>query len=311
MAVKKKRRPWLADEWVKEWTTNPEFERPSRATNDTNAERVRRFAKDFKGVALADITVDRARQWAADHPGRIGAVKAMLNDAKEHGVIPFNPFSGIVPDESKRTPPILTTDEVHHLAETAYSLFPDWPVMGTLILTAAYTGLGLGELGALQWSDVDWEHGTLTVTRQYQPRQRAFTTARYGKGRIVAMPEVVLSALRELPREGDDDLVFYSRRGSVYYSQLHTYFWMQVRAAFFASLPPLRKEQLGPALDFNDLRYFTARFLAANGVDPKDAAYQLGITVKRLYALLGDDPAEDSADRIRAAFQKNALRRAV
>jgi integrase len=309
MPVKKKRTPWTADQWVKEWTTNPEFQRPSQATNDANAERVQRLAVDFKGVPLSEITTEQAKEWAEQYPGRVAAVKTMLNDARRQGIIPFNPFSGTVPAREPKEPARLTEAEVRELASTGYELFPGWPVMGALILTTAYTGMGIGELGALQWHNLDWERGVINVERQFRPRQQEFVPTR--KAREIALPEVVLEALRALPRLGQDDLIFYSTRSrGVYYSQLHTFFWLQVRAAFLARLAPERREEIGPGLDFNDLRYFTAQFLSESGVDPRDAANQLGVTVKRLEQMY--DPSTDgAADRVRAAFRSRALSRAV
>lgn len=307
MAVRKKRTPWTADQWVAEWTTNPDFARPAKSTNESNAERVSKFATDFKGVRLVDITPQQAKEWAEQNAPRAAVVRAMLNDAKEHGVIPYNPLAGVSSRKPEKPRPRLTEQEVEDLAAVAYDMFPDWPVMGALITTAAYTGMGLGELSALEWKNVDFKNGTILVERQFKPRQREFTGARYDKRREIAMPSQVAEALQGVPRLGPDGLVFYSPRAhGVYYSQLNSHFWPQVRAAFFERLPRSRRDEIGRSLDFADLRYFTAEFLYRSGVETADAAVMLGVTTKRLVEMF--DPARDGAvTRVREAF----LRRAV
>jgi integrase len=79
-----------------------------------------------------------------------------------------------------------------------------------IFLTAAFTGLRMGELLALRWRDVDFAGSTIRVRTSYAGGQ--LTTPKSGKVRSVPMaPDVAarLASLTQRPNwTGEDDLVF-------------------------------------------------------------------------------------------------------
>jgi integrase len=79
-----------------------------------------------------------------------------------------------------------------------------------LFLTAAFTGLRLGELLALCWRDVDFAGSVIRVRASYAAG--ALTSPKSGKVRAVPMAPDVASALAQLGQRehwtADDDLVF-------------------------------------------------------------------------------------------------------
>ncbi len=85
-----------------------------------------------------------------------------------------------------------------------------------LFLTAAFTGLRLGELLALCWRDVDFTGSVIRVRASYAAG--ALTSPKSGKVRVVPMAPDVASALAQLGQRllwtGDDDLVFPGPTGS-------------------------------------------------------------------------------------------------
>ena len=87
---------------------------------------------------------------------------------------------------------------------------------GVLCLTAAFTGLRMGELLALRWRDVDFAGSTIRVRASYAGG--ALTTPKSGKVRAVPMAPDVAAAIAGLSRRhdwvGDDDLVFPGEAGS-------------------------------------------------------------------------------------------------
>jgi integrase len=87
---------------------------------------------------------------------------------------------------------------------------------GAMFLTAAFTGLRMGELLALRWRDVDFAGATIRVRSNFAGGQ--LTTPKSGKVRSVPMAPDVASALTRLADRGDwtgdDDLVFASPVGS-------------------------------------------------------------------------------------------------
>jgi integrase len=86
---------------------------------------------------------------------------------------------------------------------------------GAVYLTAAFTGLRMGELLALCWRDVDFAGQTIRVRGSYYLRQ--LTTPKSGKVRAVPMaPDVATALARLAQREhwvGEDDLVFPGESG--------------------------------------------------------------------------------------------------
>jgi integrase len=82
-------------------------------------------------------------------------------------------------------------------------------------LTAAFTGLRMGELLALRWRDVDFAGRTVRARASYFGA--ALTTPKSGKVRAVPLAPDVAKALAQLGDRvdwvGDDDLVFVGEAG--------------------------------------------------------------------------------------------------
>jgi integrase len=86
---------------------------------------------------------------------------------------------------------------------------------GAIFLTAAFTGLRMGELLALRWRDLDFAGQTIRVRRSYYAGQ--LTTPKSGKVRAVPLASDVGSMLAQLGRRqdwvGEDDLEFVGHVG--------------------------------------------------------------------------------------------------
>ena len=84
-----------------------------------------------------------------------------------------------------------------------------------LIRVAAYTGLRLGELRALRWSDVDWLLRIVHVRRSYTGTVEG--PPKSGKVRSVPLPDQAAQVLESLSRRKEfteaEDLVFVSPAG--------------------------------------------------------------------------------------------------
>ena len=125
---------------------------------------------------------------------------------------------------------------------------------GAIFLTAAFTGLRMGELLALRWRDVDFAGATIRVRGSYAAGH--LTTPKSGKVRAVPMAPDVASALAQLARRedwiGDDDVVFAGELGS--YLDGSALRRRYKDALSLAGLRPLR---------FHDLRHtFGTRMIA-------------------------------------------------
>ena len=135
----------------------------------------------------------------------------------------------------------LRPDEVLALVRAAAS-----PQDGAIYLTAAFTGLRLGELLALRWRDVDFGLQRLQVRRNYTDRREK--APKSGRVRSAPMVDEVMAALDALSRRaeftGPDELVFPNAVGE------HECGW-SLRRRYYAAL-----ERAGlRRLRFHDLRH--------------------------------------------------------
>lgn len=125
---------------------------------------------------------------------------------------------------------------------------------GAIFLTAAFTGLRMGELLALRWRDFDFAGATIRVRGSYAAGH--LTTPKSGRVRAVPMAPDVAAALAQLGRRedwvGDDDLVFAGEFGRYLDGSALRRRYKEVLSR--AGLRPLR---------FHDLRHtFGTRMIA-------------------------------------------------
>jgi integrase len=118
----------------------------------------------------------------------VAELTAVLNHAKEDGVIASNP-SGRTGRLYKQAPVVheeiqpLTHEEVPVFLETARVHFPEY---FPLFLCAIHTGMRSGELAGLQWGDIDFNGKFMTV-------RRSFTRGRIEKTKTDQIRRVDLS----------------------------------------------------------------------------------------------------------------------
>ncbi len=105
---------------------------------------------------------------------------------------------------------VFSPEEVHALVRAAAS-----EQDAAIYLTAAFTGLRMGELLALRWRDVDFSGRVVRVRASYS--DGALTTPKSGKVRSVPLGGDVAAALARLASASrwtaDDDLVFSGEFG--------------------------------------------------------------------------------------------------
>jgi integrase len=84
-----------------------------------------------------------------------------------------------------RTKRILEENEIQKLIETAPTKY------ASIIRTAVFTGLRLGELLGLKWSDVDFARGVISVRRQLtQQGDLTEPKTASGKREVVMFPDL-------------------------------------------------------------------------------------------------------------------------
>ncbi|MCL2516950.1 MAG: site-specific integrase [Oscillospiraceae bacterium] len=100
-------------------------------------------------------------------------IKSVLRFAKEEGLITEIDFKINLPREKQKDMRVLTKDEQTLLEKYLCSEI-DENKLGVLV--CLYTGLRVGEICALKWSDISLDENTLTVSRTMQRIQTLNTT---------------------------------------------------------------------------------------------------------------------------------------
>ena len=299
----------FAARWVRD------FPRPKESTNDRYRADAARFAREFGERKLHEITVPEARTYARAHRHDLGALRAMFTDARRDGLVLENPFAelGIPKGPGRSEIVVVTAQELDKLADLALSIHGrDFgPVVRSIVLFAANTGLRPGELAGLDWCDVDFEAETIHVRQQFHKRR--LTLPKSGRTRRVFLPPPAAQALREMPRRVHTEHVFAGKEGQRITQGALSGYWRSVRATFEATLDPPRLAEFQranpgkPAVEFYSLRHYCATHLVEQGVESWIVAKQLGHEdggrlVEKVY---GHPRDEIARERLRRVYGQN------
>jgi integrase len=197
-------------------------------TRDYRSALDRHLLPAFGDWRLEDVTTDTITRWRS---GRMADVESPLPLrtavkllAILHGIferarktyrLQGNPATDVERLRTRYVPEdydFYVPEEVWSLVRAAES-----EQDGAIFLTAAFTGLRLGELLALRVRDVDFEADSIRVLGSYDHRAGEVGTTKGGRGRTVPMvPEVAQTLARLLQRDrftGRDNLVFPGETG--------------------------------------------------------------------------------------------------
>jgi integrase len=276
-----------------------DYARPKASTNKLYAGRIKGFAEDFRGVKMESVTRPMARAWALEHTkGTVAVVAAMFSDAKRDDIVLRNPFSDLRLPQSKGRKDIraLTEAEVLELADCALRVFPDetGQTLRAMIVFSAYTGIRLGEMAALRFTDLG--HDEMTISRAYSSLSHETTTPKNGKARTVVLPKPARDVVQGLPRRLGQEFVFVKPDGGPFTKGTLYHYWAPVRALAGH-----------PALHWHELRHACATMLIERGLPPHVVAHQLGhtdggILVQKLY---GHPDHDRMRGLLKAAFETN------
>jgi integrase len=181
----------------------------------------------------------------------------------------------------------------------------------TLFLTAATTGLRLGELLALRWSDVDFDRAMIKVRgslgrdgaigelKSRAARREVNLPVQTARALAKHRNAQVASRLASLQPWAEPDRVFTTERGSSLLHRVVQRNWE--RAVIKAGLP---------RHPFKDLRKTYSSWLVEGGVDVKTAQILMGHadprTTLQHYTRTSDVARRDAAERIQAALDEAA-----
>ena len=209
-------------------------------------------------------------------------LRAMLHKAVYWQVIISNPAERVQPPKAKKPKrKYYDDDQCKILLESLEQLDEEQIKYKTAIILTVFTGVRLGELMGLEWNDIDFRNGIVSVNRssQYLADKGVFTKVPKTESSIreVAIPDFVISLLEEYK-------LWYEEQKSLY-GEL----WINSNRLFVqADGKPMHPStiskwfvkfigQIGlPVINFHGLRHTNATLLIAQNIDVAVVAARLG-----------------------------------
>ena len=209
-------------------------------------------------------------------------LRAMLHKAVYWQVIVSNPAERVQPPKAKKPKrKYYDDDQCKILLENLEQLDEEQIKYKTAIILTVFTGVRLGELMGLEWSDIDFRNGIISINRssQYLADKGIFTKTPKTESSIreFAIPEFVISLLEEYK-------LWYEEQKA-----LCGELWDNSNRLFVqANGKPMNPStiskwfvkfigQIGlPVINFHGLRHTNATLLIAQNVDVAVVAARLG-----------------------------------
>jgi integrase len=239
------------------------------------------------GVREGERFVGLKQKEASSRTARVYLVTlaSAFETAKRWGLIEVNPFRKVEkPRLPELTPAYLTTEQFQVLTQSIQDkAFRDF------VFCAAMTGLRLGELTALRWEDVDFEHRLLHV------RNSADFTTKSKRNRVVPMNRWVCKAL-DCRRPPNLTGLVFNRYGMKLKKEYVSHrFKKAIRALGFDE-----------KLHFHSLRHTFASWLVQRGVPLYDVQRLMGhstYNMTQVYSHLLPEQLHKSVERLEAGIQ--------
>ena len=209
-------------------------------------------------------------------------LRAMLHKAVYWQVIVSNPAERVQPPKAKKPKrKYYDDDQCKILLENLEQLDEEQIKYKTAIILTVFTGVRLGELMGLEWNDIDFRNGIVSINRssQYLADTGVFTKVPKTESSIreIAIPDFVISLLEEYK-------LWYEEQNSLY-GEL----WINSNRLFVqADGKPMHPStiskwfvkfigQIGlPVINFHGLRHTNATLLIAQNIDVAVVAARLG-----------------------------------
>lgn len=171
-----------------------------------------------------------------------------------------------------------------------------------IILTALYTGMRIGEILGLAWSDIDFEHGTISINHSWDYVHNHLKDPKNASSkRVITASPALLDILQQL-RDNDFKFVFIQHRIPSYVKddddeRLKLGVPKTTTVNYVLKLT-LEKLGLSTSLHVHSLRHVHVAYLYANGVDWYSISRRLGHssvkTTMDIYAYLIQEQAAKS-----------------
>lgn len=233
------------------------------------------------------------------------AISAVLQDAVEWQVLPSNPATRVRPPKVKTQPAAFYDREQTAALLAALDQEPFKYKM--MVILALASGARMGELNGLEWSSVDFESNTITISQaaQYLPGKGSFTkdpkndTSR----RTITVPESVMALLKQYKaHQAEEKLKVgdrWQKSGRVFTTWDGLPMFPNTISNWFPKF--LTRHKL-PHITFHGLRHTNASLLIAAGVNLKNVSVRLGhsnvSTTGNIYAHVLKSVDQEAAQKL-------------
>ena len=209
-------------------------------------------------------------------------LRAMLHRAVYWQLIVSNPAERVQPPRAKKPKRRSYDDEqTKILLENLEQLSIEDTKYKVAIILTVFTGVRLGELMGLEWQDIDFKNGIISINRssQYLSDMGVFTKVPKTESSIreIAIPEFIISLLEEYK-------LWYEEQKSIYNELWNDSNRLFVQADGKPMHPSTISKwfvryvgQIGlPVINFHGLRHTNASLLVAQNVDIAVISARLG-----------------------------------
>ena len=209
-------------------------------------------------------------------------LRAMLHKAIYWQLIVSNPAERVQPPKAKKPKRRYYDDEqCKVLLENLTTLGEDQIKYKVAIILTVFTGVRLGELMGLEWQDVDFKTGIISINRssQYLAEKGVFTKTPKTESSIrdVAIPEFVVTLLEEYKYWYDNQKALF---GELWYDSNRLFVQTDGKPMHPSTISKWFEkfvEQIGlPVINFHGLRHTNATLLISQNIDVSVVAARLG-----------------------------------
>ena len=209
-----------------------------------------------------------------------GCMKTMLAAAVRVGLLEYNPMDRVQrPKKRKKKKATLPESEVVALLQLIITE-ASTPLKLSVLL-AMLCSLRLGEVGALKYTDVDWDAGTISVSKalKYTPATGAFVaeTKTDAGDRVITLPPSMIRILRDAMwadvMEAQDDPDAWKGEGWIVRSRHGAQVNKDTPSKWFRAFADAHGYQ---GVKFHDLRHIHATMLLQHRVDLQSVSSRMG-----------------------------------